>query len=397
MIEKTLLNEWLNALQAAVDTGNLVKLALNKPTPAAGDLKSIDIRPIMVKRELKLSFTYHHQTRDVVKNYTPVESATQLSDLLMEKFTSARLYTLNADLHLSEKAAGFEMVRHAPSQSQLPELAHDRAKHRLLESADRPYLRALGITDAQGKVCKNSHDKFRQINKYIEILDGLIRQLPIRECLRIVDMGAGKGYLTFALYDYVTNSLKLKTQITGVEFRADLVRQSNDIAKAAGFDGLDFVQGSIADYDCTGADAVIALHACDTATDDAIFKAITAGSALIVVAPCCHKQIRGGMDKNAGKPLEFLMKYGTYVERIAEMVTDGMRSQLLELSGYRTNLFEFISDAHTPKNVMIVATKSEATLKPNEYEKLHAVFTATKAQFGIGAFRLEQLLGLAKT
>ncbi len=389
-------SEWLAALGAAVAAGSFVKLGLSKPTAAAGDLKSVDVRPIMVKRELKLSFTYHHRTRDVVKNHTADESVALLGALLAGKFTAARLYTVTADLHLAKPAGEFALTRHAPTQTQLPGLSHNRPKQRLIESADKPYLHALGLTDAQGKVHKNSQDKFRQINKYVEILDGLIKQLPARQRWRIVDMGAGKGYLTFALYDHLVNTLGLTAEVVGVEFRADLVKLCNDIAVAGDFKDLRFVQGSIAHFDCTGADVVIALHACDTATDDAINKAIRAGAALIVVAPCCHKQIRREMDKGgASGPLDFLMKYGTYVERMAEMVTDGMRTQLMELSGYHTNLFEFIADAHTPKNVMIVGTKLAAPLKSEDSARLRAEIADTKAQFGIASHQLERLL-LAK-
>jgi Methyltransferase domain len=165
------------------------------------------------------------------------------------------------------------------------------------------------------------------------------------------------------------------------------------IAVAAGFYGLRFEQGTIAQHGCAGADVVIALHACDTATDDAINKAVRANASLIVVAPCCHKQIRREITKNeTGKsPLEFLMKYGTYVDRVSEMVTDGMRAQLMELADYRSNLFEFIGDAHTPKNVMIVGTKIAAR-SDAERTKILASLAETKRQFGIGTHHLERLL-----
>ncbi len=385
------LTELTNALLDAVAAGALVKLTIAKPTPTAGDLKSIDIRPIMVKRELKLSFTYHHQTRDVVKNYPPHEAAALVSAQLQEHFRAAKLQTTQGDVQVSHVGGQYQLKRHAASVTTAPELSHDRAKQRLVTSENKAYLHALGITDAKGAVYKNAQDKFRQINKYIEILDGLIKELPPHDCLRIVDMGAGKGYLTFALYDYLTHTLKLKAELVGVEFRRELVAQCNDIAQASQFKGLRFVEGSIADYDCAGADVVIALHACDTATDDAIAKAVKADAALIVVAPCCHKQIRRAMTRTPDG-LAFLMKHGTYTERMSEMVTDGMRAQLMELSGYRTKLFEFISDAHTPKNVMIVATKLATAPKEKEVVALRATLAKAKADFGIEMHQLERLL-----
>jgi len=393
MTQTATLTQLSDALLDAVATGALVKLTLSKATPTAGDLKSIDVRPIMVKRELKLSFTYHHQTRDVVKNYPPHEAAALVESQLQEHFRAAKLQTTGGDVQLSYVGGNYQLKRHAASVTAPPQLSHDRVKQRLVTSENKPYLHALGITDAKGVVHKNAQDKFRQINKYIEILDGLIRELASRETLRIIDMGAGKGYLTFALYDYLTYTLKMKAEIVGVEFRAELVSQCNGIAQAAQFKGLRFVEGSIADYDCAGADVVIALHACDTATDDAIAKAVKANAAMIVVAPCCHKQIRRAMTKTP-VALEFLMRYGTYVERMSEMVTDGMRSQLMELSGYSTNLFEFISDAHTPKNVMIVATKLPSLPSAKETETLRAAMAKTKADFGFEAHQLERLLAV---
>lgn len=387
------LSEFIDGVLNAVAAGTLVKLSVSKPTPTAGDVISIDIRPIMVKRELKLSFTTHHRTRDVVKNYPPHEAAEIIAAQLTEHFTLAHLLTTQGDIKLLRRALHFTLSRHSASQTSAPELNHDRAKQRHITSEGKAYLHALGISDAKGVVYKNAQDKFRQINKYIEILDGLLGQLPPRETLRIVDMGAGKGYLTFALYDYVANILKRPVEMVGVEFRSDLVTLCNGIAKDAAFDGLRFVEGSIAAYDCAGADVVIALHACDTATDDAIAKAVKAGVELMVVAPCCHKQIRRAMgDVAANNPLGFLLAHGTYVERISEMVTDGIRAQMMELNGYRSKLFEFISDAHTPKNVMIIGVKTPGPLNEKARAALNESITASKAQFGIAYHQLERLL-----
>jgi SAM-dependent methyltransferase len=387
------LQTWLSAMREALEASAFVRLQLNKPTLEAEDLKTIDIRPLIIKGELKLSFTYHHKTNDIVKNYTLDESAAMLTALLAGKFANARMFTLADDLQLSRQGVGYALHRHPASETKAPQLGHNRAKQRMI-AGDKGWMHALGLTDAKGNVLPTAQDKYRQINKYIEVLDNLVKQLPDRETIRVADMGAGKGYLTFALYDHLANTLKRKAEITGVEFREDLVKLCNQTAKASGFGGLKFVEGTIEGYDCSGADIVIALHACDTATDDAIAKAIHADASLIVVAPCCHKQIRREMEKggkaNVGNPLDFLLKYGTYTERIAEMVTDGLRAEMMELSGYKTNLFEFISDTHTPKNVMIVATKlSQPGKNP---AAIAASIETTKAQFGIGRHYLEGLL-----
>jgi hypothetical protein len=203
-------------------------------------------------------------------------------------------------------------------------------------------------------------------------------------------MGAGKGYLDFALYDHLQAQGR-SAEIIGVELRPALVAAGNALAQKSGFAGLRFESGSILDYDARGADAVIALHACDTATDDAIFRGIAAGAGLIAVAPCCHKQIRREMSIGvADDRLEFLLRHGTFMEKQAEMVTDGLRALLLEAHGYRTKVFEFVSDAHTPKNNLIVAQKGKAASRQSVLDRIAAV----KAMFGIDKHYLEGLLGL---
>lgn len=393
----SLLTEWFTALTTGIQSETFVKAALTKPTEAAGDLKSVDLRLITVKRELKLSFTYHHKTRDIVKNHTPEESLSILAKLLTDAFTSAKLFTLENDILLTRQGKQFTIAHHGATQKATLDTSHDRPKNRPLEAANKPWLQALGLTDTQGNILKSAQDKFRQINKYIEILDGLIKQMPkVAGPLRIADMGSGKGYLTFALYDHLTTTMGLKAEVTGVEYRQDLVKLCNDIAAKSNFTGLKFTQGTIADHDCTSTHIVIALHACDTATDDALAKAVRAGASLIVVAPCCHKQVRREMNKNnaaaPGRPLHSLLQYGTYADKLAEMVTDSLRAQIVAIHGYSTNLFEFISGEHTPKNVMIVATKLPQPLSEAEKSTLQTLINTTKNEFQIKTHWLETLL-----
>ncbi len=258
---------------------------------------------------------------------------------------------------------------------------------------DKPYLNALKITDSSGNVYKNAQDKYRQINHYVELLSTIVRELAPRDVLQVTDMGSGKGYLTFALYDYLVNVLQVNTEVTGVEFRKDLVHLCNEIADKSGFRSLRFEEGTIGDYERAHTDIMIALHACDTATDDAIYKGITTGAELIVVAPCCHKQIRREMEKSkVHNNVNFLTGHGIFMERQAEMVTDGIRALILELYGYKTKVFEFISDVHTPKNVMITALKS--TVKDIRKEEIRKEITDAKVFFGIEYHHLERMLGI---
>jgi hypothetical protein len=378
--------KFLSALEDSLRDGGFVKLSLGDYQGPEDSLKTLHVRKIQIKREEKLSFTYRYKTRDIVKNHDLAEGVARIREAFAGGFHVATLFTTAFDLSLDRYA----LKKKAPSQTAPASSGHDRVKKRLIGSGNKAYLQALGITDENGMVFKNAQDKYRQINRYIEILGGLIQGIAPGHLQKIVDMGSGKGYLTFALYDYLIG-IGLRPDVIGVEYRGELVALCNRIAVDARFDGLSFSQGCIADYDCSGANILIALHACDTATDDAICKGITAGAELIVVAPCCHKQIRREMEKTrARNDLGFLMKHGIFVERQAEMVTDGLRALVLEYCGYATKVFEFISDAHTPKNILIVGSKRGASRDPAILEKIKAA----KAYFGIETFHLEAMLGL---
>jgi tRNA A58 N-methylase Trm61 len=386
--------QWLEALSESLSKNTFVKISLGHYKGDEAGLKNIYIKRIIIKQEQKLSFTYRYQIKDIVKNYSPEEAISHLlSSVKPDGFRTALLFTTAADLFLEYLNGDKISLKKKPaSYTDTPSLEHDKQKNRLIESKGKHYLTELRITDASGKVFHATQDKYKQINHYIEILSSLLRELPVHETLRVIDMGAGKGYLTFALYDYLVNVLKLKAEVTGVEFRPDLVELCNQIAKKSEFDGLHFVQGSIQDYDSTGAHVLIALHACDTATDDAIAKGITAGADLIVVAPCCHKQIRREIEQHKHKnELEYLTQYGLFLERQAEMVTDGIRALILEYFGYAVKVIDFVSDTHTPKNVMLIAVKHHNVTKS---ERILQKIKEAKAFFGIQRHHLEGLLGL---
>jgi tRNA1(Val) A37 N6-methylase TrmN6 len=384
------LQEFLISLRQSLKENSFVKLSLSNYKGEEVDLQKIDIRKILIKREEKLSFTHHYKTRDIVKNYGFDESISLVAKFLAEGFRATTLFTTAFDLRLDVQK---QMLHKNKASSSAPaSLDHNRQKNRLI-TAEKPYLHELNITDDAGNVFKNAQDKFRQINKYVEILSGLIKHLPPEKLEKVVDMGAGKGYLTFALYDYMTNTMGLKTQITGIEYRQDMVDLCNKTAQKSRFNSLKFEQGTIEKSDISGANILIALHACDTATDEAIYKGITASADLIVVAPCCHKQIRQQIEfHKAHNELDFLLKHGIFVERQSEMVTDGLRAMILEYFGYSTKVFEFIEGEHTPKNVMIVGTKTQTTRNVAILEKIKA----TKAYFRIDYHHLEKLLGIDK-
>jgi hypothetical protein len=384
--------EFLTAVKSAFAGNTLIKLKLAGYHGGEADLKSIDVKKIVAKGSEKFSFTFHYKTRDIIKNFIQPEALGHLRTALKDEFRSAQLATTEFDMSFERNGDKVRLKRTEIAGRAAPSTDHNRAKNRPLAETDKPYLHALGISGKDGQVRNDAQDKFRQINKMVEIFAPLIQAIKADKP-RIVDMGAGKGYLDFALYDYLANVANRPAEVVGVEMRHKLVEDGNATAAASGFADLSFVPGTILDYDADGADAVIALHACDTATDDAIFKGIAAGAALIAVAPCCHKQIRRQME--AGKPaaqLDVLLRHGIFLERQAEMVTDTLRALLLELSGYRTKVFEFVSDAHTPKNNLIVAEKDGRAGR--DREAVLKQIAETKAMFGIERHYLEGLLGL---
>jgi hypothetical protein len=249
------------------------------------------------------------------------------------------------------------------------------------------YLRKLGVCNDKGEVVKAMQYKYKQIEKFLDIFQSLIPSLASSSILNIVDMGAGKGYLTFALYDYLTNVLGLKVKLTGIELRTELTDFCNELAKECNFEDLHFEPTPIASFHTERIDVLIALHACDTATDDALFQGIRAKSQLILTAPCCHKQIRRQM--RCHTELQSFLKHGILEERQAELLTDGIRALLLETEGYHTKVFEFVSNEHTNKNVMISAERGRST---TDRLQLLAKVKTIKDNFGIQYHQLERLL-----
>lgn len=383
------IEEFVLALQTGFVDGSITRLKLGGYHGPEAELKSVEARKVALKAGERMSFVFRYKTRDITKNLVIDEAMSFVRDGLSEHFRSARLETTDFDLQLEQQGDKYKLKKTEIAGREAAQGGHDRAKNRPLSGGDKIWMQALGISGADGKVLAASQDKFRQINKMVEIFAPLIHELLAKKP-KIVDMGAGKGYLDFALFDFL-KAEGTEAEVIGVEMRPKLVEDGNRLAQKSGFDALRFVGASILDYDASGADAVIALHACDTATDDAIFKGISSGAELIAVAPCCHKQVRRQMEAGAAdNRLDFLLRHGTFMEKQAEMVTDGLRALLLEASGYRTKVFEFVSDAHTPKNNLIVAQKGRAGSREAALKRVAEV----KTMFGIETHYLEGLLGL---
>lgn len=348
------------AFRESLDKGTFVRLSLGNYKGHEEHLQKIMARIVETKKGRRLFLQYKFTTRDVVKTHDIAEGVEIVAKAIDDGFRNGHLFTSERDLQLDIGKRSSRLNVGKPTFKTPPSAAHDRRKTRLIDK-DAFYLKALGITSDSGEVMARQHDKWKQINKFVEILAGLYDSSELREKehLRILDMGSGKGYLTFAAYDYFTNVRGLKVEVTGIERRKESVRLCNDVAIASAFEGLAFIEGEIAGQDVGETDILIALHACDTATDDAIFAGISAGASVIVVAPCCHREVRAELKPPA--ELAGILKHHLMLDRMAEALTDGLRSLVLEREGYVTRMFEFVSSEHTPKNTMITARRHPRT------------------------------------
>jgi hypothetical protein len=377
-------NDFLSKIEELIQNDQLFKITLSKPRPQNKDVHNVYLKTADIKHQLQYSLTYRYKTRDEVKNYKKDEIIDVLKVLITDSFFNAVLFKEDEETSLLQNKKGSGTIFTKKTKEKIVlEASHDHKKTRYI-AENASYLQMLGLAGKDGKIYDKSQDKYRQINKYIEILDHLIKDLPTSKPISIADMGSGKGYLTFALYDFLTNTRGYRIRMTGYELREDLVATCYKSAIECGFVGLAFQQKSIEDANIKDTDIVIALHACDIATDMAIAKGIQANASYIIVSPCCHKQIRNAMHHQ--NELSPILKNGILEERQAEIITDGIRALIMEANGYKTQVFEFISSEHTGKNLMITGVKSEVN------PKALAEVDAIKKMFGIEYHYLEKLL-----
>lgn len=376
------------------------RLVLSKNRVADADLLKVTLRPVALKGETRVSFVYTHRTRDITKNLAPADALAALRELLASAFGQAQLRTDDEEIQLLTSRKGRQTVLRrklappAALPTALPEApAHDRAKHRFVDP-QRAFLTALGVTDAQHRLVPAMARKWKQINKFVEVLAHALAStgLAQAEAIDVVDFGSGKGYLTFATHDYLRHTLALPARVAGVELRADMVALCNDAVRALALDGLRFEQGDVRTVVPPKIDIMIALHACDTATDHAIHTGLRAGASIIMCSPCCHKELRAQLLQP--HPLRPILKHGVHLGQQAEMLTDGLRALLLEACGYETRVFEFVALEHTNKNKMILAVKRSqpGTAAATLWQQIDEL----KAFYGIRDQCLETLLRAEK-
>lgn len=385
----TKLDEFLEQVSTAAVSKTLIKISIGHVREKASYLKKVFAKSVMIKDKLMLSFVYRYADKDVTKNFTIEESLTTIKKLLQDFFYNAELYTATQTNYFTQDEKGKERIvtKLSDIKKDVTIASHNKQKKRLIQ-ANAFYLKELDITSADGLVKAAMQHKYKQINRYVEIIDGILKNVKVDNDFSVVDMGSGKGYLTFALYDFLQQK-NIAASVKGIELREDLVVKCNNIAQLAKFKNLTFEKGSIQEIILPVVDMLIALHACDTATDDAIAKGIKANATYIICAPCCHKQIRKQMAPT--NALKLITKHGILLERQAEMVTDTIRALILEAHGYKTKVFDFIEEEDTPKNVLIVGTKAispDSIFKEN-MDKVKSL----KEMFGIKEHYLETLFG----
>jgi len=306
--------QFLGLLETSLSQNSLIKLVLAKYVGSEADLQRVIIKPLTVKEQPCLSFVYRYKTRDITKNFSLAEAVAVIASLIPESFKNAHLLSLTDEVQLeySKKGKTTLFKSKAQQERQAPSAGHDREKKRYLELT-RPFLTDLGVTNRQHELIPAMSRKWKQINKFIEVFSHALSSSPLKldQPIKVADFGSGKGYLTFAIHDYLCNTLQAQGQVTGVELREDMVTLCNNAAAGLEHPGLTFQHGDVRTVAPSALDVMIALHACDIATDYAIHMGIRSGASIIMCSPCCHKQIRLQIQSPA--LLKPMLQYGLHM------------------------------------------------------------------------------------
>lgn len=341
----------------------LIRVILSNPSSKDGVIK-ICARPMLKNKSLLFQIEEYTKTQVFHKNLTAGDAGSYLTGKLSSDASSQTAEFKNALVEtksftanvLVSKKGTITIKKKMNTSTKQPKisLSHNRKKKYILEEGiPVPFLIDLGVMTQNGNIVNAHYDKFRQINRFLEYIEDILPSLPTGRELRILDFGCGKSYLTFAIYYYLKVLKGYPVRITGLDLKEDVIRHCNELAVKYGYDKLEFLCGDIAYYDgCSQVDMVVTLHACDTATDYALAKAVGWGAKVILSVPCCQHELNKQMKNDLLSPV---LHYGILKERMAALMTDGLRAQILEANGYRTQILEFIDMAHTPKNLLIRA------------------------------------------
>jgi len=336
---------WDVELKPLLEEG-LARAVLSKPRRESPYSK-VTVRPVLVDEELRYQFEYRQGEKATHANLRPLEAETELAGLIGRDFRQALLQTPAHDYQVLDG----EKVLRRPPTAKPSGLGHDRRKRRVLEEGTPvPFLVELGVMTPDGKVRAQRYDKFRQVNRFLELVDDVLPRRP----LRIVDFGSGKSYLTFALYHLLAVERGADVEVVGLDLKEDVIERCRSLADRLGYERLRFEVGDIALFEGEPADVVVSLHACDTATDAALDRAVRWGAEVILAVPCCQHELHDQVRADALAPL---LEHGILRERFAALATDAARAQLLEAVGYRTQVIEFVDLEHTAKNLLIRAVR----------------------------------------
>ena len=337
-------------------TERLYQISAGGPRDKSGDTR-LKLRPVMIKTALYFQLESYRGNQVFHENLTVGQAMEKLGKALTASFRQMDVETMDYQaVAMVSKKGKVTIKKKNRAREEGRELSHNRSKKYILEEG-RPvaFLKDLGVQTEDGRIIKSRYDKFRQINRFLEFIADIMPILPKDRCVRIIDFGCGKSYLTFAMYYYLHELCGLAIRITGLDLKKEVIHRCQGLAEKYGYTGLDFMQGDIADY--TGEDKVdmeVTLHACDTATDYALYKAIRWNAGVILSVPCCQHEMNRQIRCDILQPA---LKYGLVKERMSALLTDALRANLLEESGYDTQLLEFIDMEHTPKNILIRAVK----------------------------------------
>lgn len=361
----------LNVLNMIVEGEQLIYGVLsNVRKKNEKTFNKVSVKPVLIKNELLIQFTYHYDRKVIHSNLDSYEAISELNKLIKEYFKQTVLYTINADYQiLVSKKGKANILKKAPTKKKV-NLSHNRKKNYIL-SENKPceFLIKLGVMNKEGKVLSQKYDKFKQLNRFLEMVSDCIPYLNKEKTINIIDFGCGKSYLTFALYYYLVERLNLDVNIIGLDLKKDVIDFCNNIAGDLGYDRLKFIHGDIKGFKgAQKVDMVVSLHACDTATDDAIVKAVKWEADVILTVPCCQHELLSQIHNSIMKPME---KHGIIKEKLSSLITDSIRGNILEIMGYSVQMLEFIDMEHTPKNILIRAFKKDKDDKEivNQYKE----------------------------
>ncbi len=348
----------------------------------------LNIKPVLIKDELKYQFTYEYKTKVIHKNLTSDESINEIINLLEGVFRQGVVFSKNADFHILISKKGKISILKKQATKEVVDTSHNRVKTYIIEDGvPCDFLIRLGVMTPKGKVVAKRYDKFRQINRFLEMVADVIPKIKTDEVLNIVDFGCGKSYLTFALYHYLVNILNLSVNIIGLDLKEDVILFCNEVAEDLNYNNLKFTYGDIKDFeDFQTVDMVVTLHACDTATDAALVKAVNWNAQAILSVPCCQHELLNKIHNQVMAPME---DHGIIKEKLASLVTDSLRANVLEILGYQVQLLEFIDMEHTPKNILIRATRSENKDSKEAVEK----YIRFKEFWGLEDLYIEDAMG----